>query len=219
METRIKEEADLKKFIKYVSKKRWNSYWHQIDEIIANTPHSSYESSILEIGVGYNVLKTICKDLLHYNYETLDINGEFYPDHIGSVLEMPFADNKYDTVVCFQMLEHLPYEDFNKALSEIFRVAKASVIISLPNTGLIIPLHIPIIFEKKFIKLPIDISSKKKLKTKSHQWEINFKNYKLKDVMKSILKTGESYNFKLTKNYRVWENPYHHFFVLIKTKK
>ncbi|MDR2260270.1 MAG: hypothetical protein LBE06_04915, partial [Azoarcus sp.] len=50
-----------------------------------------------------------------------------------------------------------------------------------------------------------------------HYWEINKRGYSLKTVMNAIKKSGEDAGFTLEKHYRVFENPYHHFFVLKKT--
>ena len=204
-------------FKKYVYKGRWNSFYHQIDEII-NALHESTQSiSILEVGVGSKILKTICKFTLCLNYESMDVDDELQPDHLGSVLEMPFENKKYDIVVCFQVLEHLPYEKFAEALSELFRVAKKHVIISLPDAGKVFMLHIPKICRKKLVKFPPLFAKREEHKFDGeHYWEINKKGYGLKKIIKAIVDTGMKYNYKLEKNYRVWEDPYHHFFVLSK---
>jgi len=156
----------------------------------------------------------ICKELLHYNYESMDINAELKPNHIGSVLDMPFSDKKYDIVVCFQVLEHLPYENFEKALSELFRVAKRSVIISLPNARKILPLNIPKICKMKLVNWPFSRTKKHNLNNRSgHYWEINKKGYAINKIKEKIMETCRKYDYKLEKDYRVWENPYHHFFI------
>lgn len=40
----------------------------------------------------------------------------------GSVLELPFPDNAFHYVSCYDMVEHLPPEHVDKALDELFRV-------------------------------------------------------------------------------------------------
>ena len=54
------------------------------------------------------------------------------PDVIGSAMEIPLPDNAYDTVVCTEVLEHVPNP--SKALGEMYRVLKpgGSMILSTP---------------------------------------------------------------------------------------
>jgi len=132
---------------------------------------------------------------------------------------MSFSDKQFDIVVCYQVLEHLPFESFEKALSELFRVAKRAVIISLPNAGKVLSLHITKICKKKLIEWPFYRAKELDLSNKSgHYWEINKKGYGINNILEKIVKTANKHNFFLKKDYRVWENPYHHFFVLINTK-
>ena len=151
--------------------------------------------------------------MLHYNYESMDIDEELKPDHIGSLIEIPFLDKQYDIVVCFQVLEHIPFAVFEKALSELFRVARKSVIISLPNVGAFMKLQIPKIFRMKLLKKPFSKVKEHEFDGE-HYWEINKKGYEIEKIIKTIVDTGKKYNFELEKNYRIWENPYNHFFVL-----
>lgn len=104
-------------FSKYVSKKRWLSYWYQLDEVLRLKPEN-----VLEIGVGAGILKAL---LTHFGVKvtTVDIDPDLKPNHVAPVLDLPFDDKSFDVVVCFQVLEHIHYEDFIKALYEIQRVA------------------------------------------------------------------------------------------------
>jgi ubiquinone/menaquinone biosynthesis C-methylase UbiE len=102
----------------YLTKKRWCSYWHQINEIVQIEPES-----ILEIGGGIGVFKTLL-EYWGYHVYTVDINPELKPDCVASVLDMPLKDHSYDVCVAFQVLEHLPWSEFSGAVSELRRVAK-----------------------------------------------------------------------------------------------
>jgi len=44
---------------------------------------------------------------------------------------LPYADGSFDTIICLDTLEHL--EDPYRALDDLFRVSRRSVIVSLPN--------------------------------------------------------------------------------------
>jgi ubiquinone/menaquinone biosynthesis C-methylase UbiE len=54
------------------------------------------------------------------NVTTLDLEPP--ADVIGSVMQMPFADGTFDSIICFETLEHV--ENPFKALDEIYRVLK-----------------------------------------------------------------------------------------------
>lgn len=49
----------------------------------------------------------------------------------GNIEEMPFADESFDTVVCAHTLEHV--RNFDRALWELLRVARSTLIIVLPR--------------------------------------------------------------------------------------
>jgi len=48
-----------------------------------------------------------------------------------SVLQLNREDNEYDCVFLLEVLEHI--EDYRRALSELFRVSRKYVVISVPN--------------------------------------------------------------------------------------
>ena len=195
-------------FTRYVSKARWISFYHQVHEIITAEP-----DSVLEVGIGPGITKSILKNIGKFTYVSLDNNAELKPDHIGSILDMPFQNKQYDVVGCFEVLEHLPYDNFEKALSELLRVAKKAVIISLPNAERTINIHIPRICNHRIFKWPF---TPERIHTFNgvHYWEINKKGYGFNIIIEKIKCICKEYNYVLTKEYRVWENPYHHFFVL-----
>ncbi len=190
----------------YEDKNRWMSYWHQITEISDFQPES-----VLIVGKGSGLVSEYLK-LSGIKTVTLDIDESLKPDIVASVLDMPFKDNEFDAVLCAQVLEHLPYEDFNRALSEIKRVSRNHVIISLPHFGPAIRFlfKFPIFPEIKFmIKVPYPKVHKFK---GEHYWEISKRDYSLKKIKKEIEKSG----LTITKDYIVFENPLHHFFILKK---
>lgn len=190
----------------YDDKSRWVSYWYQIREILNFNPRK-----ILVIGKGNGLVSDYFK-LYGAEAITLDINGSLKPDVVSSVLNMPFSDNFFDVVLCAQVLEHLPYEDFSKALEKINRVAKIGAVISLPHFGPVIKfcLKIPLLPPFRFmVKLPYP---KKHVFKGEHYWEIGKRGYSFKKIKAEIKKSG----FSIEKDYIVFENPLHHFFVLKK---
>lgn len=190
----------------YEDKNRWMSYWHQINEISGFHPES-----VLVVGKGSGLVSEYLK-LSGIKTVTLDIDESLNPDIVASVLNMPLKDNEFDAVLCAQVLEHLPYEDFSKALSEIRRVTRNSVIVSLPHFGPAIKFlfKFPIFPEMKFmIKLPYP---KKHVFKGEHYWEIGKRGYPLNKIKTEIKKSG----LIVMNDYLVFENPLHHFFILKK---
>jgi len=51
----------------------------------------------------------------------------------GDISELPFGAQSFDLVTCLEVLEHLSYETFCKALEQLQRVARKYIIISVPN--------------------------------------------------------------------------------------
>lgn len=191
----------------YMSKERWISTWHQLDEVRKLAP-----SNILEIGPGPGMFKQIANRIgLHV--ETLDIDPELQPDHVGSVLAMPFPDNAYDVVCAFQILEHLPYEDALRAFAEIARCKKEHIVISLPDAQ---PtwryrIHIPKLGGRQLMIPKPFYRAQEHAFDGQHYWEINKAGYLLQRIV-----TDFSKHARLIKTYRVFENPYHRFFVFAK---
>ena len=111
----------------YDAKERFISYWHQINEIRQLNP-----AKMLEVGIGNGFVTSYLRDK-ELNVTGLDIAYDLKPDVVGSVLAMPFIAESFDLVACYEVLEHLPYEDFLKALRELARVSQEDVVLSLPD--------------------------------------------------------------------------------------
>ncbi len=209
-ETKPQVKSDHYYNINYDTKERFCSYWHQIQEVFLLKPRK-----VLEIGIGNGFVSNYLKKR-GINVTTLDIDEELKPDIVGSVLDIPFNDSSFEVVICCEVLEHIPYEAIPKALSEISRVSEQYVILSLPDVDRVyrIYLHIPKIgVIKKLIPLP-RIKKPVHRFNGEHYWEIGKTGYPLRKVINDIQKQ----NLQLQKTYRVFEAPYHRFFVLRKMK-
>jgi ubiquinone/menaquinone biosynthesis C-methylase UbiE len=204
-------EIDHYKFHNYETLKRFASYWHQIDMVLRVKP-----KDILEIGGGTGFCRNA---LIRYgvNVTTVDFDQQLQPNCICDVRALPFADNTYDAVVAFQVLEHLKWDEFRKSLYELRRVARQNVIISLPDSGGYIKglIRIPWIGELR-IFLRLDWIYRKEHKFKGqHYWEINKAGFSVKRILQEL----ESEGWSVTCNKRIFENPYHRFFCIEKTHK
>lgn len=192
----------------YDSKGRFISYWYQINEIIKSNP-----KRVLEIGIGNGFVSSYLKDR-GVNVVTLDIDARLKPDVVGSVLYIPFSDESYDLIACYEVLEHLPYSSFVRAIKELFRVSKSHVIISLPDASRAyrFNLQIPRIGEiRKLVPLP-RMRRPKHYFNGEHYWEIGKDNYTIEKIISDINGGG----FEIEYTFRVFEHPYHRFIKLVK---
>jgi SAM-dependent methyltransferase len=196
-------------FKKYFHLRRWQSLWHQLDEILACSPNR-----ILEIGPGVGILKNILK-CFEVTVETVDLDSDLAPDYILSVLDLPFDDESYDCVCAFQMLEHIPFHESLRAFGEMVRVSKKYIIISLPDAQPMWTFEINLPLIGRHI---IQTKNLFRLKNKIHQfdgqhyWEVNKKGYSLFKILDEFSK----FDVTLEKTYRVERNLYHRFFVFKK---
>jgi len=192
-------------FEDYVYFDRWASYWHQVNEVIKTKP-----KNLLIIGKGDGVVELIFKKYIH-EVKTLDIDEKLMPDFMASVNKMPFQDNSFETILCAEVLEHMPFDKFNDSLREIKRICNKNVIMSLPHFGPSIKFLLKTPFLKE-IKISFKIPFyKKHVFNGEHYWEMGKKNYSCGKIRRII----KQY-FKIEKEFVPFENQYHRFFVLTK---
>ena len=102
----------------YCSTRRFISFAEQIKNIINTNP-----DSVLEVGIGNGVVSDFIRKK-GLNITTVDFDKELNPDYTASIMELPFKNDSFDCVCCFEVLEHLPFKCFNTALQELQRVSK-----------------------------------------------------------------------------------------------
>lgn len=194
--------------LKYDTKNRWISYWHQIEEVVKCKP-----KNVLEIGVGNKTVSDYLKKI-GIDVTTCDFDKNLNSDIIADVRNLPFKEKSFDVVLCAEVLEHIPYQNFSKALKEIYRVTSNSAIITLPHFSLtyfylglkLIP-YIP----KKEVSLLVDYPVKHIFEGE-HYWEVGKKGFALQNVASTILESG----FIIKRTFYPKEDPRHQFFVLSK---
>jgi 2-polyprenyl-3-methyl-5-hydroxy-6-metoxy-1,4-benzoquinol methylase len=192
--------------LNYDTKKRFMSYWNQINTVATLDP-----KHILEVGVGNGFFKNYFKKL-NYTITSVDLDGRLNPDVTASVTNLPFGNNEFDVVTCFEVLEHLPFADMPRAMAQLCRVSKRHIVLSFPDAGRFLKLFLkmPKIQIKLFVPLPF--LKKSHVFDNEHFWELNTKQTSIKDVESVI------YNAKIKQldHFRPFECPDFHFFVLEK---
>lgn len=183
---------------------RFVSYYWQLKEVLGRRP-----ASVLEVGIGDRVFGSFIKNNTDIAYRSVDIAEDLNPDVIGSVLKLPEKDKSHDIVCAFEVLEHLPFTDFDKALNELVRVARTHVVLSLPHFGpmLSFSFKIPFLPEVRFaVKLPYP---KPHIFNGQHYWELGKRGYPASLVRRKLAVHGS-----VTADFVPFGSPYHHFFVL-----
>lgn len=98
--------------------------------------------TVLDVGCGEGfTLERLRKQNIGEKLEGVDflktaieIGKKAHPElHLkeGTIYDLPYKDKSFDLVICSEVLEHL--EDPKKALSELERVAKKHIVLSVPN--------------------------------------------------------------------------------------
>ena len=191
-------------FERYAFEGRFVSYYWQLKEVLALQP-----LSVLEVGAGDRVFGNFIKNNTGVAYTCVDIAEDLRPDVVGSVLSLPFADKSHDVVCAFEVLEHLPFEQFDKALTELVRVARTHVAISIPHFGPMFSfsLKVPLLPQIRLaFKIPFP---KRHAFNGQHYWELGKRGYTA-----SLIRQKLSVHGDIVRDFIPFGNPYHHFFVV-----
>ncbi len=194
----------------YLTKQRTISFFNQA-RLIQSL--GSNVEEILEVGVYHSLLPTLLGD--GYRVTSADIDSQFNPDLIldlSSEFELP--SDRFDVIALFQVLEHIPYDAFERALHRLATATKKFLIISLPYNSTYLTFQAHASFNKRIRSLLLEIPKfwSQTPVSNEHYWEIGQKGYPVSRIVNSMQDTG----MKVTRKYRDPINPYHYFFVLTK---
>jgi len=125
----------------YSQEEFWRDY-HQnvpggkerIDESISLIP--SDVQNILDVGCGEGTFV----NSIYTKYQVIGLDASKVPlgyvraeTVCGNITSLPFKRDSFDLVTVFEVLEHLTQQDYKMALSEIQRVSKKYIGVSVPN--------------------------------------------------------------------------------------
>jgi hypothetical protein len=92
---------------------------------------------VLEVGVFRSVFAQVLP-IRGYRVTTADRESELKPDlHLDLADNFQLPHDQFAPIVCFQALEHLPYERFEIILNKFGAAARRGVVISLPYRSLV----------------------------------------------------------------------------------
>lgn len=213
----MRKITDTKYFtMDYLYKGRWISYWYQLREVTSLVE----VKSILEVGPGNGIVSRVLSKI-GYEVKTMDLDPNANPDFVQDIRNIKnVPPGSFDLILCCQVLEHIPYADFCRALKNLQNLSKMYMIISLPYTSRgtfkpylklnAIPFLKPVTWIRTFNIFPQRHSF-----NGQHYWEIGKRGYKLKKILEDISNCG----FEITKHYPIFENPYHYMITCEKILK
>jgi hypothetical protein len=208
------EEANLEKeryhTDEYFTHAQFISFSEQVRLV-----HSMNRKDILEIGIGNGIVSDFLRKS-GLNVTTFDINPNLNPDVMGSVTDLIeiFQQRKFDLIICAEVLEHMPFERFEQAISNIAGTTNEYAILTLPRAQRVI---LDIQLSIKIAKLPyiekgLFLSIPNSNIPTAHHWELDSsKETKLKAI-DAILKE----HFMILDSNRFRFRSRHHYFILKK---
>src|SRR5690606_7789097 len=100
-----------------------------------------------------------------------------------------FGENEFDVVAIFEVLEHIPFEDFEVTLEKIKLISKSKVLISVPQRHTVFELifkfpGIRTVLKRDFIRLILSIPLRFPgfKESGQHYWEIDSGDYTIRRV-------------------------------------
>ncbi|RJR13540.1 class I SAM-dependent methyltransferase [Candidatus Parcubacteria bacterium] len=186
---------------------RWMSYFYQLELV-----RRVHARTVLEVGVGAGVLARELR-ARGISVKTLDIAPDVSPDVVGSVTDIPIPEHSFDATLAFEVLEHIRDEDVSKALSELARVSKQYVILSLPHPGWVFSFNVKVpLLPRVCVLYQIPFFWKKHVFNGEHYWELGKKGFSVR----RFISTARGAGLTLVSFEKHADDPGHRFFVFKK---
>lgn len=197
-----KSHYDLRKYDDFY---RWMTYWYQIQAVVRSQPRR-----VLEIGPGTGLLSHYLRERIGLDVTTFDIADDLKPDVVGDLRQLStlFEPQQFDIVCAFQVLEHLPFDQFGLCLQQMATVSRGAVVLSLPHYGRFVQMRL------RWWRSSWDRAWGFKLTPPhdwqfdgQHYWEIGTRQTPLRRVRAAIEEV-----LTVERAYFCPDNPYHYFF-------
>lgn len=90
-------------------------------------------ANVLEIGSGVNgITPYLARSVVGVDIRFQGVQNSLLQRILASACSLPFADEAFDSVVCMDLLEHVPPCQRQEAVTEAMRVAKGTLFLSVP---------------------------------------------------------------------------------------
>lgn len=191
---------------RYMTLPRMITHWHQAN-VVVNA--ASRGGKVLEIGPGAGHTTWLLRQW-GMEVTTLDFDPKITPNIVGDVTSLPIANDAFDCVLAAEVLEHIPFAEFGTALSELRRISKGYVVISLPApfVGISALLNFSGLQERGMhFGVPFLVNHKF---DGQHYWELGKRGYSISKVRDVIRSTG----LKIVNEFRPAPSLYTYFFVM-----
>lgn len=175
----------------------WMRYAAIIKELTNQQP-----KLVLEAGPGEGVIRNVMSQFVE-KYDTIDVNPKLSPTYQSDIRNFIDGINeKYDCVIAADILEHIPFRDFEAALKNFMAYLKngGCALITIPHRShyffwMTSWKHRPHIIKIPTLKWFLRPLGKKVSIDPDHEWEIGDGRHKIKDVERAMQRAG----FKIEK--------------------
>lgn len=190
-------------WLAYTTRGRWSSYWHQIRLVLERGAETC-----LVVGKGDGIVPYVL-ERAGVRTTTADIDPSLEPDTVSDVRSLPFRAGSFDCALAAQILEHVPFETLDRALSELRRVTRSFVVVSVPQRGRAWELAVKLPFLPALKAGGVLPARTRHRFDGQHHWEVG-----ARDFRRRRLEAALGSRFTIAETLVVPDHPYHRFYVL-----
>ncbi|MFQ5413512.1 MAG: class I SAM-dependent methyltransferase [Phycisphaerae bacterium] len=168
----------------YMTLPRLLACWHQ-----AKTVSACRGQRVLEVGPGPGLTTWLLRRW-GFDVVTVDIDPALRPTFTADIVRLPFGDGAFDSVLAAEVLEHLPFAQFQPALRELGRVVRGHLVITIPyrTIGIAAGVNVPLL-EPRFVTVGWPWRRRHRFDGQ-HYWEMGRPGYGRRAVRSAIRAAG-----------------------------
>lgn len=119
-----------REYLAHIDFYTWTRHFHVLRDLCARV-----QGDVLEVGTGDGVVRRCIQPFVR-SYTVMDVNERLAPDIHANLLDaQPALVGRYDAVVCTEVLEHLPFDELQRALVQLASFLKpgGELYLTLPH--------------------------------------------------------------------------------------